>query len=89
MKRQGVDQIFFAGTSLIEMADYVRKHYGKPRKKRATKSSRPDLVLARELTKIEDAPREKVAKSRNSKLEIRAKRASSASPARAARARRR
>ena len=29
MKRQGVDQIFFAGTSLTEMADYVRKHYGK------------------------------------------------------------
>ena len=33
MKRQGVDQIFFAGTSLTQMADYVRKHYGKPRKK--------------------------------------------------------
>ena len=49
MKRQGVDQIFFAGTSLAEMADYVRKHYGKPRKKRPAKSSRPDLVLAREL----------------------------------------
>ena len=55
MKRQGVDQIFFAGTSLVEMADYVRKHYGKPRKKRPTRSGRPDLVLARELTKIEDA----------------------------------
>ena len=66
MKRQGVDQIFFAGTSLVEMADYVRKHYGKPRKKRATKSSRPDLVLARELTKIEDAK----GKIRNSKFAI-------------------
>ena len=55
MKRQGVDQIFFAGTSLVEMADYVRKHYGKPRKKRPAKNSRPDLILARELTKIEDA----------------------------------
>ena len=54
MKRQGVDQIFFAGTSLVEMADYVRKHYGKPRKK-PTNRSRRDLVLARELTKIEDA----------------------------------
>ncbi|MGH8094517.1 MAG: cobalamin-dependent protein [Chthoniobacterales bacterium] len=54
MKRQGVDQIFFAGTSLVEMADYVRKHYGKPRNKRPLKSSRSDLVLARELTKIED-----------------------------------
>jgi methylmalonyl-CoA mutase len=55
MKRQGVDQIFFAGTSLVEMADYVRQHYGKPRKKRSAESSRPDLVLARELSKIEDA----------------------------------
>ncbi|MGB8474246.1 MAG: cobalamin-dependent protein, partial [Candidatus Acidiferrum sp.] len=73
MKRQGVDQIFFAGTSLVEMADYVRKHYGKARKKRPAKSSRPDLVLARELTKIEDAftngGREK--KSRNQKSVIR------------------
>ncbi|HEX4665471.1 MAG TPA: cobalamin-dependent protein, partial [Chthoniobacterales bacterium] len=54
MKRRGVDQIFFAGTSLIEMADYVRKHYGKPRPKRPAKG-RSDLVLARELTAIEDA----------------------------------
>ncbi len=54
MQRHGVDQIFFAGTSLVEMADYVRKHYGKPRKKRPAKS-RADLVLARELTAIEDA----------------------------------
>ena len=54
MKRQGVDQIFFAGTSLSEMADYVRKHYGKARRKRPAKSRR-DLLLARELTAIEDA----------------------------------
>jgi methylmalonyl-CoA mutase cobalamin-binding domain/chain len=54
MKRQGVDQIFFAGTSLVEMANYVREHYGKLRKKRVPKGSRPDLELARELTKIED-----------------------------------
>ncbi|MEY2486588.1 MAG: hypothetical protein QOH39_2236 [Verrucomicrobiota bacterium] len=53
MKRKGVDQIFFAGTALTEMVDYVRKHYGQPRKKRA--KSKPQLVLARELTTIEDA----------------------------------
>lgn len=53
MKRKGVDQIFFAGTSLTEMADYVRKHYGKARKKRHGKNR--DLALARELTAIEDA----------------------------------
>jgi len=54
MKRKGVDQIFFAGTSLGEMADYVHQHYSKSRKKPAGKKSPPDLVLARELTKIED-----------------------------------
>jgi methylmalonyl-CoA mutase cobalamin-binding domain/chain len=54
MKRKGVDQIFFAGTSLNEMVDYVRKHYDNPRKN-AVKSGGPDLVLARQLTKIEEA----------------------------------
>src|SRR5215469_13903729 len=54
MKRKGVDNIFFAGTSLAEMTDYVRKHYGKPRAKR----SRPktsEQELAHRLTEIEDA----------------------------------
>src|SRR4029453_4545245 len=32
MKRRGVDKIFFVGTSLTEMTDYVRERYGKPRK---------------------------------------------------------
>src|SRR5712691_974396 len=53
MKRKGVDQIFFAGTSLTEMVDYVKKHYGTRRKRRA--NSKPDLALARKLTEIEDA----------------------------------
>src|SRR6476469_2226921 len=53
MKRKGVDEIFFAGTSLTEMAEYVKQHYGK-RKKRRTKS-KPDLVLARKLTELEEA----------------------------------
>src|SRR5437867_5465879 len=52
MKRRGVDKIFFAGTSLTEMTDYVREHYGKPRKRAAEKS--PDMELARKLTEIED-----------------------------------
>jgi methylmalonyl-CoA mutase len=54
MKRNGVDNIFFAGTSLAEMTDYVRKHYGKPRKK----TSRPrssDQELAHKLSEIENA----------------------------------
>jgi len=54
MKRKGVDSIFFAGTSLAEMTDYVRKHYGKPRVKRLRAKS-PDQDLAHELTAIEDA----------------------------------
>src|SRR6201997_1087541 len=54
MKRKGVDNIFFAGTSLAEMTDYVRKDYGKPRVKRPT-SKLPDQELAHKLTAIEDA----------------------------------
>jgi methylmalonyl-CoA mutase cobalamin-binding domain/chain len=53
MERQGVDQIFFAGTSLTEMTDYVRKQYGRPRRRTAAKSS--DMELARKLTEIEEA----------------------------------
>jgi methylmalonyl-CoA mutase cobalamin-binding domain/chain len=54
MKRKGVDNIFFAGTSLAEMTDYVRKHYGKPRRKRSRPRS-PEQELAHKLTAIEDA----------------------------------
>src|SRR5882762_2465359 len=53
MKRKGVDEIFFAGTSLTEMAEYVKKHYGKKKKRRM--KSKPDLVLARKLTELEEA----------------------------------
>jgi methylmalonyl-CoA mutase cobalamin-binding domain/chain len=53
MRRKGVEQIFFAGTSLMEMTDYVRDNYGKPRKKRSRAKSR-DIELARRLTEIED-----------------------------------
>jgi methylmalonyl-CoA mutase len=54
MKRKGVDNIFFAGTSLAEMTDYVRKQYGRPRGKRS-RSKFPDQELAHKLTAIEDA----------------------------------
>jgi methylmalonyl-CoA mutase len=53
MRRKGVDQIFFAGTSLTEMTDYVRKNYGKPRKTQSRAKSW-DLELAWKLTEIED-----------------------------------
>ena len=55
MKRRSVDKIFFAGTSLTEMTDYVRERYGKPRKRVGTKS--PDIELAWRLTEIEDGTR--------------------------------
>src|SRR6202023_2433645 len=53
MRRKGVDKIFFAGTSLSEMVQFVRSNYGKPRKKRR-RAKNPDIALARKLTEIED-----------------------------------
>jgi methylmalonyl-CoA mutase cobalamin-binding domain/chain len=72
MKRKGVDEIFFAGTSLTEMADYVKKYYAKRKKRRA--NSKPDLALARELTELEDAAAGKK-KVRHSSFVIRHSRA--------------
>src|SRR5436309_2333027 len=70
MKRKGVDTIFFAGTSLAEMTDYVRKHYKKPRVKRLRAKS-PDQDLAHELTAIEDAYAKGKRSTRNRKIENR------------------
>ena len=66
MRRKGVDEIFFAGTSLEEMVKFVHQRYGKPRTKWPHPKS-PDRELAHELTQIEDAN----AKIRNPKPEIR------------------
>jgi len=54
MKRKGVDEVFFAGTSLEEMVKFVHHRYGKPRTKRSRAKS-VDQELAHRLTKIEDA----------------------------------
>jgi methylmalonyl-CoA mutase len=54
MRRKGVDEIFFAGTSLDEMVKFVHRRYGKPRAKRPRAKS-PDQELAHKLTKIEEA----------------------------------
>jgi len=54
MKRKGVDEIFFAGTSLDEMVKFVHQRYGKPRGKRA-RAKTPDQLLAHKLTEIEEA----------------------------------
>jgi methylmalonyl-CoA mutase cobalamin-binding domain/chain len=53
MQRRGVDKIFFAGTSLTEMVQFVHDHYGNPRKRTARKT--PEMQLARKLTEIEDS----------------------------------
>src|SRR5438876_236196 len=65
MRRKGVDEIFFAGTSLDEMVKFVHQRYGKPRAKRS-RAKTLDIELAHKLTEIEDKK-----KIRNSKFEIR------------------
>src|SRR5438477_11817536 len=54
MRRKGVDEIFFAGTSLDEMVKFVHQRYGKPRAKRS-RAKTSDIELAHKLTEIEDA----------------------------------
>jgi methylmalonyl-CoA mutase len=54
MRRKGVDEIFFAGTSLDDMVKFVHRRYGKPRAKRSL-SRFFDQELAHRLTQIEDA----------------------------------
>src|SRR5437016_2397171 len=53
MRRKGVDEIFFAGTSLDEMVKFVHQRYGKPRGKRS-RAKTSDIELAHKLTEIED-----------------------------------
>ena len=53
MQKRGVDKIFFAGTSLTDMVDWVHERYGKARKRSA--GERSDMQLARKLTAIEDS----------------------------------
>jgi methylmalonyl-CoA mutase cobalamin-binding domain/chain len=54
MRRKGVDEIFFAGTSLEDMVKFVHQGYGKPRGKRVKPKS-ADQELAHNLTEIEDS----------------------------------
>src|ERR1051325_47356 len=54
MQKRGVDQIFFAGTSLTEMVQWVHKRYGKAHKHGGRKGAPADMQLARKLTQIED-----------------------------------
>jgi methylmalonyl-CoA mutase cobalamin-binding domain/chain len=52
MRERGIDKIFFAGTGLTDMVDFVRERYGKRPKRRST--SDVEMKLARKLTEIED-----------------------------------
>jgi methylmalonyl-CoA mutase len=52
MERNGVDRIFFAGTALSDMADFVRENYRNTHRRRAKATA--DMKLARALTEIED-----------------------------------
>jgi methylmalonyl-CoA mutase cobalamin-binding domain/chain len=54
MRRKGVDEIFFAGTSLDDMVKFVHRRYGNARAKRPRPKSF-DQELAHKLTQIEDA----------------------------------
>ena len=53
MRRKGVDKIFFAGTPLSEMVEYVHKHYGGAQKRKG-KARTDEIRLAWRLTEIED-----------------------------------
>jgi methylmalonyl-CoA mutase cobalamin-binding domain/chain len=69
MRRNGVDQIFFAGTALTDMADFVREKYGNTHRQRVKATA--DMKLARALTEIEDryakgkTPRKPAAKKKS------------------------
>jgi methylmalonyl-CoA mutase cobalamin-binding domain/chain len=53
MQKRGVDKIFFAGTSLTDMTQWVRDRYGKAGTRAAGSSA--EMKLARKLTAIEDS----------------------------------
>ncbi len=55
MQKRGVDKIFFAGTSLTDMVDWVHQRYGKAHKSTGRKGAPADMQLARKLTLIEDS----------------------------------
>src|SRR6201984_1609245 len=69
MKRKGVDEIFFAGTSLDDMVKFVHQRYGKPYGQRAGPASTA-RELAPTLTESEDATGDpkKIRNSRRSRV---------------------
>jgi methylmalonyl-CoA mutase len=70
MRRGGVDRVFFAGTPLSEMADFVRQRYARTPQLR--RKATPEMQLARQLTEIESsyAKNKKRAKIRSPKSAV-------------------
>ena len=52
MQKNGVDRIFFAGTPLAEMVEFVKKTYGAPRSVSIPNASREAAVTDRRLAKL-------------------------------------
>jgi methylmalonyl-CoA mutase cobalamin-binding domain/chain len=69
MRRKGVDEIFFAGTSLVDMVKFVHRRYGKPRTKRPRPKSF-DQELAHKLSAIEEGYGSGNRKRRTQKVKI-------------------
>src|SRR6476659_7507603 len=69
MRCKGVDEIFFAGTSLDNMVKFVHRRYGKPRAKRPSPKSF-DQELAHKLSEIEEAYGMRNRKRRTPKAKI-------------------
>jgi len=70
MRRQGTDEIFFAGTPLATMTRFVEKTYGRPR--RRARAVNADSRLAARLTAIEDGRTTPLANARGSERLFRA-----------------
>jgi methylmalonyl-CoA mutase len=79
MRRKGVDEIFFAGTSLEDMVKFVHRRYGKPRAKRPRPKSL-DQELAHKLTQIEEAYGTGNRKRRTQKVKIKNRKSHIANP---------
>ena len=52
MKKKGVDQIFFAGTPLAEMVEFVKKTYGQPRRFSVPAVPKTRPLSARQISKL-------------------------------------
>ena len=67
MQKRGVDKIFFAGTSLTDMVDFVHKRYGKAHKHNGRSGAPADMQLARKLTRDRGSLRERQSGRRKSR----------------------